>query len=82
MKTITIKDLRKVLEDCWFKIITDTEDGEEVIIFDQEVVKSNIPSFLEELPVTVAYIDDENSGIIKIYIHNDYENLYEEEEEN
>ena len=78
MKMITIKDLREVLEDCWFKIITDTEDGEEVIIFDQEVVKSNIPSFLEELPVTVAYIGDTEETIV-IYIHNDYENLYEEE---
>lgn len=80
MKMITVKDLRRVFEDCWFKIITDTEDGEEIIIFDQEIAKSNIPSFLEELPVTVAYIDDENSGIIKIYIHNNYEELYEEGE--
>lgn len=78
MKAVTIKDLREVFEDCWFKIITDTEEGEEIIIFDQEMAKSNIPSFLEKLPITVAYIGDSKETIV-IYIHNDYENLYEEE---
>lgn len=78
MKTITIKDLREVLKNCWFKIITYTEKGEEIIIFDQEMAKSNIPSFLEKLPITVAYIGD-NEKTIVIYIYNDYENLYEEE---
>ena len=70
---ITIKELREVFDDCWFKIITDTEEGEEIIIFDQFVEECNIPSFLEVLPVNIAYIDDENSGVVKIYIKNDYE---------
>ena len=38
---ITVGDLREIFDGCWFKIITNTEDGEEVVIFDQEREKYN-----------------------------------------
>ena len=69
---ITVGELREIFDGCWFKIITNTEDGEEVVIFDQEREKYNIPSFLEVLPINIAYIDDDDFGAIKIYIKNEH----------
>lgn len=69
---ITIGDLNKIFEDCWIKILTDNEKGEEITIFDQEREKCNTPSFIETLPVYFGAIDDEEENTLKIYLKNEY----------
>ena len=55
---MTVKELRKFADDCWFQIVVWNEEKEECeILYDQSMTHNDIPQFFENQKVEAFGID-------------------------
>ena len=67
---MTVKELRKVADDCWFQIVAWNEEKDECeILYDQEQTHDYLPAFFEKQKVVTFGIDSENRLWVEIATH-------------